>query len=162
MVLRLFIMSPRSALTSPVSCRSACSIAPVSWKATFNPATLSRNLIQESLDVGDEVTKTASSKLVGTRKSRLAECRKLEQQLAAQLAELDAMKNDSGLKVEMALETKLRGLLGEYGYSLRDVISLLDPAAAQRSNSEPSSASPKRVTRKARELKAYIVRMTHD
>lgn len=127
---------------------------PASRKATFNPTTLSRNLIQESLDVGDEVAKTASSKLVGTRKSRLAEYRKLEQQLAAQLAELDAMKNDSGLKVEMEFETKLRGLLGEYGYSLRDVISLLDPAAAHRSNSEPS-ASPKKGTRKAPELKVY-------
>jgi len=33
--------------------------------------------------------------------SRLAEYRKLEQQLATQLAELDEMKNDSGLKAEM-------------------------------------------------------------
>lgn len=30
--------------------------------------------------------------------SRLAEFRRLEQQLAAQLAELETMKNDSGLK----------------------------------------------------------------
>jgi hypothetical protein len=33
--------------------------------------------------------------------SRLAEYRKLEQQLAAQLAELESMKSDSGLKAEM-------------------------------------------------------------
>lgn len=50
--------------------------------------------------------------------SRLAEYRRLEQQLAAQLAELEAMKDDNGLKQEMEFETKLRGLLGEYGYSL--------------------------------------------
>ncbi len=72
--------------------------------------------------------------------SRLAEYRKLEQQLAAQLAELDAMKNDSGLKSEMEFEGKLRGLLAEYGYSLRDVISLLDPQAATRRTSAPLTA----------------------
>lgn len=86
--------------------------------------------------------------------SRLAEYRKLEQQLAAQLAELNAMKNDSGLQAEMEFETKLRGLLGEYGYSLRDVISLLDPTAAKRGKSA-QQASPDKGTRKARELKVY-------
>lgn len=47
--------------------------------------------------------------------SRLAEFRLLEQQLAAQLAELEALKNDSALKQEMEFETKLRSLLNEYG-----------------------------------------------
>ena len=50
--------------------------------------------------------------------SRLAEFRKLEQQLAEQLAELESMKSDSGLKKEMEFESKLRALLGEYGFSL--------------------------------------------
>jgi hypothetical protein len=86
--------------------------------------------------------------------SRLAEYRKLEQQLAAQLAELDAMKNDSGLQSEMEFESKLRGLLAEYGYSLRDVMSLLDPAAATRHKSSPLAASEKG-TRRARVLKVY-------
>ncbi|PBP86144.1 histone-like nucleoid-structuring protein, MvaT/MvaU family [Pseudomonas syringae] len=85
--------------------------------------------------------------------SRLAEYRKLEQQLAAQLAELDAMKNDSGLKAEMEFETKLRGLLAEYGCSLRDVISLLDPTAAKRGKSIP--LEPEKGTRKARAMKVY-------
>jgi hypothetical protein len=44
--------------------------------------------------------------------SRLAEFRKLEQQLAAQLAELESLKNDSGLQREIEFETKLRDLLG--------------------------------------------------
>jgi hypothetical protein len=44
--------------------------------------------------------------------SRLAEFRKLEQQLAAQLAELETLKNDDGLKREIEFETKLRDLLG--------------------------------------------------
>ncbi|WP_426119950.1 histone-like nucleoid-structuring protein, MvaT/MvaU family [Pseudomonas sp. DSP3-2-2] len=86
--------------------------------------------------------------------SRLAEYRKLEQQLAAQLAELDAMKNDSGLQSEMQFESKLRGLLAEYGYSLRDVISLLDPTAAKRGKPATLGAPEKR-TRRARELKVY-------
>ena len=42
--------------------------------------------------------------------SRLAEFRQLEQQLAAQLAELEAMKNDSSLKKEIEFEKKLRAL----------------------------------------------------
>ena len=64
--------------------------------------------------------------------SRLAEFRKLEQDLADQLAALESMKSDSGLQAEMQFESKLRGLLAEYGYSLRDVISLLDPAAVKQ------------------------------
>lgn len=36
--------------------------------------------------------------------SRLAEFRKLEQQLAAQLAELETLKNDDGLKREIEFE----------------------------------------------------------
>ena len=86
--------------------------------------------------------------------SRLAEYRKLEQQLAVQLAELDAMKNDTGLQAEIEFETKLRSLLGEYGYSLRDIISLLDPQAATRRKSAPLAA-PEKSTRRARELKIY-------
>jgi len=87
--------------------------------------------------------------------SRLAEYRKLEQQLAAQLAELNAMKNDAGLQSEMEFEGKLRGLLAEYGYSLRDVISLLDPTAAKRGKSAPLAAPAEKRTRKARVLKIY-------
>ncbi len=86
--------------------------------------------------------------------SRLAEFRKLEQDLADQLAALESMKSDSGLQAEMQFESKLRGLLAEYGYSPRDVISLLDPAAAKRGKSAPLAA-PEKGTRKARELKVY-------
>ena len=59
--------------------------------------------------------------------SRLAEFRQLEKQLATQLAELEALKNNASLKQEMEFETKLRGLLNEYGYGLRQVIAMLDP-----------------------------------
>ncbi|MHC8350984.1 histone-like nucleoid-structuring protein, MvaT/MvaU family [Pseudomonas sp. RT4P38] len=82
---------------------------------------------------------------------RLAEYRKLEQQLAAQLAELESMKSDSGLKKEMEFESKLRVLLGEYGYSLPNVISLLDPQARRRAPAIESKAG----TRKPRQVKVY-------
>lgn len=84
--------------------------------------------------------------------SRLAEYRKLEQQLAEQLAELESMKSDSGLQREMDFESKLRALLGEYGFSLQNVINLLDPQAGRRS---PSAAVKPKVARKAREMKVY-------
>lgn len=85
--------------------------------------------------------------------SRLAEYRKLEQQLAAQLAELEAMKGDSGLKTEMEFESKLRSLLDEYGYSLRDVIAVIDPQAGGRKAAP--AAAPQKGTRRARTVKVY-------
>ncbi|AZD29841.1 transcriptional regulator MvaT, P16 subunit, putative [Pseudomonas chlororaphis] len=36
--------------------------------------------------------------------------------MAARLAELESMKSDFGLKKEMEFESKLRTVLGEYGY----------------------------------------------
>jgi hypothetical protein len=86
--------------------------------------------------------------------SRLAEYRKLEQQIAAHLAELESMKGNSALQAEIEFEAKLRSLLGEYGYSLRDIIGLLDPQAASRRKSAPL-ATPEKSTRRARELKVY-------
>lgn len=85
--------------------------------------------------------------------SRLAEFRKLEQQLAAQLAELEALKNDSSLKQEMEFETRLRSLLAEYNYSLRDVISLLDPRGTHARKGAPVVAA--KATRRARIIKVY-------
>ena len=86
--------------------------------------------------------------------SKLAEFRQLEQQLAAQMAELEALKNDSGLKKEIEFETKLRALLDEYGYSLRNVVDLLDPQQASRR--APATATESKVgTRKPRQVKIY-------
>jgi sulfur carrier protein ThiS len=84
--------------------------------------------------------------------SRLAEFRKLEQQLAAQLAELETLKNDDGLKREIEFETKLRDLLAEHGYSLRNIIAILDPQAAGRKN---APSTPEKVVRRARAVKTY-------
>ncbi|MBL0797848.1 histone-like nucleoid-structuring protein, MvaT/MvaU family [Pseudomonas sp. B7] len=84
--------------------------------------------------------------------SRLAEFRALEQQLAAQLAELETLKNDDGLKREIEFEQKLRNLLAEYGYSLRNIIAILDPQASRRA---PAAIESKAGTRKPRQVKIY-------
>ena len=83
--------------------------------------------------------------------SKLAEFRQLEQQLAAQLAELEAMKNDSSLKMEIEFEKKLRALMAEYSVSLGGVINLLDPQGGRRAPVAVSFGQ-----RKARALKIYV------
>jgi len=85
--------------------------------------------------------------------SRLAEFRKLEQQLAAQLAELETLKNDTGLKKEIEFETKLRDLLGEYSFSLRDIVNILDPQGGK--SRKGALAVPEKGTRRARSVKVY-------
>lgn len=84
--------------------------------------------------------------------SRLAEFRQLEQQLAAQLAELEALKGSSELQAEIEFETKLRDLLAEYGYSLRDIINMLDPQASSRA---AAPAAAEKAPRRARQVKQY-------
>lgn len=59
--------------------------------------------------------------------SKLAEFKRLEAQLAEQLAVLDSLKNDTELKREIEFETKLRALLDDYGFGLKTVINILDP-----------------------------------
>lgn len=85
--------------------------------------------------------------------SRLAEFRALEQQLAAQLAELENLKNDDGLKREIEFEKKLRDLLNEYGCSLRDIIAILDPQAGNRRGA--TAVVVEKTSRKPRQLKVY-------
>ncbi len=83
--------------------------------------------------------------------SKLAEFRQLEKHLAEQLQALEALKGDADLKKEIEFETKLRDLLAKYGYSLKNVINLLDPQAGRRG----PIAEPKAGTRKARQVKVY-------
>lgn len=80
--------------------------------------------------------------------SKLAEYRATEKALHAQMAQLEAMKNDAGLKKEIEFEQKLHGLMKSYGKNLRDIIAILDP-----SPSVARGAAPKQ--RKARVLKVY-------
>ncbi|MEX5488470.1 hypothetical protein D884_02191 [Pseudomonas sp. URMO17WK12:I10] len=84
--------------------------------------------------------------------SRLAEFRQLEQKLAAQLAELEAMKGSPELQKEIEFETKLRNLLAKYEYSLRDIVNLLDPKNGQR---PATPAASQKAPRRARQVKQY-------
>jgi hypothetical protein len=83
--------------------------------------------------------------------SKLAEFRQLEKHLAEQLQALEALKGDAGLKKEIEFETKLRDLLAKYGYSLKDVVNLLDPQTGRRVPAAESQTG----TRKPRQLKVY-------
>ena len=83
--------------------------------------------------------------------SKLAEFRQLEKHLAEQLQALEALKGDAGLKKEIEFESKLRDLLAKYGYSLKDVINLLDPQTGRRA----SVTESKTATRKPRQVKVY-------
>ena len=84
--------------------------------------------------------------------SRLAEFRQLEQRLAQQLAELEALKGSSELQKEIEFETKLRDLLAEYGFNLRNVISVLDPQANRRA---AAPAATEKAPRRTRQVKQY-------
>ncbi len=60
--------------------------------------------------------------------SKLSEFRAAERQLAAQLAQLEKMKQDSGLQKELAFNDALRALMDEYGLSNRQVLAILRSA----------------------------------
>jgi hypothetical protein len=83
--------------------------------------------------------------------SRLAEFRAAEKALQEQLAQLESLKNDAGLKKEIEFEEKLQGLMKTYGKSLRDIISILDPNPGK--SGIQVAAAPK--TRRARVVKVY-------
>ena len=83
--------------------------------------------------------------------SKLAEFRQLEKHLAEQLQALEALKGDAGLQKEIDFEKKLRDLLAKFGYSLKDVINMLDPQAGRRAPAAQSQSG----TRKPRQVKVY-------
>ncbi|MGF6393455.1 histone-like nucleoid-structuring protein, MvaT/MvaU family [Pseudomonas plecoglossicida] len=82
--------------------------------------------------------------------SRLAEFRAAEKALQEQMAQLEALKKDAGLKREIEFEQKLVGLMKSYDKSLRDIIAILDPKAATRS----TTSAPKQ-QRRPRVVKVY-------
>ncbi|MEH6493443.1 hypothetical protein [Halopseudomonas sp.] len=60
--------------------------------------------------------------------SKLSEFRAAERLLADQLAQLEKMKQDVGLKEELAFNDELKTLMKEYGYGAREVLQILDAA----------------------------------
>ncbi|WP_339532474.1 histone-like nucleoid-structuring protein, MvaT/MvaU family [Pseudomonas mucidolens] len=83
--------------------------------------------------------------------SRLAEFRAAEKALQEQLAQLESLKNDAGLKKEIEFEEKLQGLMKTYGKSLRDIIAILDPNPGK--SGIQLAPAPKQ--RRARVVKVY-------
>lgn len=81
--------------------------------------------------------------------SKIAEFKALEAQIEEHKKRLEALQNDQGLKKEIEFESKLRELLADYNYSLRNVIALLDPAAGT------VKASAEKPARRERALKRY-------
>ncbi|SUD13177.1 histone-like nucleoid-structuring protein, MvaT/MvaU family [Aquipseudomonas alcaligenes] len=79
----------------------------------------------------------------------MSEWRGIRTQIAEQQKRLEALKGDEKLKREIEFETKLRALLADYNYSLRNVIALLDPNAAK------TATAPVRGARRERALKRY-------
>ena len=86
--------------------------------------------------------------------SRLAEFRAAEKALQEQLAQVEALKNDAGLKKEIEFEEKLQGLMKTYDKSLRDIIAILDPSKAGSKASKVAAPAPKQ-QRRARVVKVY-------
>jgi hypothetical protein len=83
--------------------------------------------------------------------SRLAEFRAAEKALQEQLAQLETLKNDAGLKKEIEFEEKLLGLMKTYDKGLREIIAILDP---QKTSSKAPAPAPKQ-QRRARVVKVY-------
>ena len=79
--------------------------------------------------------------------SKIAEYKRLEAQLAEQLAALDKLKTDDKLQQEIEFETRLKALLKEYGYTLRTVLDILDPSPVAKTNQQGA--------RRERSLKTY-------
>lgn len=81
--------------------------------------------------------------------SKIAELKALEAELAAQLKQLESLKNDRALQKEIEFEEKLRALMAEYNIGLRGIIALLDPQVS-------TSALPtKRGNRRERQIKTF-------
>lgn len=83
--------------------------------------------------------------------SKLAEFRAAEKALQEQLAQLESLKKDAGLKKEIEFEEKLKALMATYGKSLREIILILDPSQGKAGT--PAANAPK--TRRARVVKVY-------
>ena len=86
--------------------------------------------------------------------SLIAEYRSTEQAIADLQARLAQLQSDGKLKEELEFEGKLRGLLGEYGKSLKEVIAIMDPKASNKLGGSKASEKTEG-TRKARQVKQY-------
>lgn len=81
--------------------------------------------------------------------SKISEFKALEAQIAAQVKQLEALKNDAGLQKEIEFETKLKDLMKQYNIGLSGIVAVLDPQAKTK------GAATSTVQRKARATKIY-------
>ncbi|KFF42185.1 transcriptional regulator [Pseudomonas sp. BRG-100] len=84
--------------------------------------------------------------------SRIAELRQLEKNIADQLQDLESLKADPRIQKELEFESKLRTLLGEYSFSLRTIIGILDPHSNYMIK---AGQTQEKKTRKQRATKVY-------
>ena len=91
---------------------------------------------------------------MGSIMSRLAEFRAAEKALQEQLAQLETLKNDAGLKKEIEFEEKLLVLMKHYDKGLREIVAILEPSKPTGKPANKSAvATPKQ--RRARVIKVY-------
>ena len=82
--------------------------------------------------------------------SLINEYRNTEEAIKELQERLQSLSADDRLKKELEFDQKLRGLMGEYNKSLRDVIALLDPSAGKQTVKAARTSA-----RAPRELKVY-------
>ncbi len=82
--------------------------------------------------------------------SRLADYRRLEQQIAQHTKRLEALKDDPELQIEIEFETRLKTLLQEHDKGLADVIAIIG-SETQR----PATSAPRTSSRRPRQVKVY-------
>ncbi len=88
--------------------------------------------------------------------SKLAEFRRAERALQEQLALLERLQADSGLKRDIDFEEKLKSLMADYGVGLNTLIDILDPPLAKSVQAEVVSQ------RRPRQIKVYLNPVTGE
>jgi hypothetical protein len=88
--------------------------------------------------------------------SKLAEFRRAEQALKEQLALLEKLQGDSGLKREMEFEDKLKALMTDYGIDLTKVVAILNPQPVELEPVVPAAVKQRR----PRQVKIYVQPVT--
>ncbi|TBU93486.1 histone-like nucleoid-structuring protein MvaT [Stutzerimonas kirkiae] len=85
--------------------------------------------------------------------SLINEYRATEEAIKELQERLKSLSADDKLQKELEFEGKLRGLMGEYQKSLRDIIALLDPEA--RTSKGARAAKAPAAGKRARRVKQY-------
>lgn len=85
--------------------------------------------------------------------SILQEYRQIEETIRELSERLKSLSSDDKLKKEIEFEEKLRGLIGQYNKSLKDVVAILDPDS-KRAPSGKTAKAPS-AGKRARKVKQY-------